>query len=133
MVATPKLAQLADLADVHRWRVVLVGDPLQFSPVGRGGMFGWLVEAGPHIELDQVHRFTEPWEAEASLQLRAGDTDALDVYDAHGRLHSATPDQIDNTVLNSGAVTARPASGSPCWRAATTASHASTTPPSNGA
>ena len=72
MVATPKLAQLANLADTNGWRVVLVGDPLQFSPVGRGGMFAWLAEHGPTIELDQVHRFAEAWERDASLQLRRG-------------------------------------------------------------
>ena len=90
MVATPSLARLADLADLNEWRVVLVGDPLQFAAVGRGGMFGWLVEHGPHVELDRVHRFTEPWERDASLQLRAGDVTALDAYEAHGRLHAGS-------------------------------------------
>ena len=42
--ATPKLATLAQLADRHGWRIVLVGDPRQFSAVGRGGMFGHLVD-----------------------------------------------------------------------------------------
>ncbi|MFN0027855.1 MAG: MobF family relaxase, partial [Acidimicrobiales bacterium] len=59
MVATPTLAELAVLADRGRWRVVLVGDPLQYLPVGRGGMFDWLVEHGPTIELGRVHRFSE--------------------------------------------------------------------------
>ena len=44
MLPTAKLAELADLADVKGWRVALVGDPLQFSAVGRGGMFGLLVD-----------------------------------------------------------------------------------------
>ena len=42
--STPKLAALARLADQYQWRVVLVGDPRQFSAVGRGGMFGHLVD-----------------------------------------------------------------------------------------
>ncbi|MFN0030279.1 MAG: AAA family ATPase [Acidimicrobiales bacterium] len=52
MVATPTLAELAVLADRQRWRVVLVGDPLQYLPVGRGGMFDWLVEHGPSVVTD---------------------------------------------------------------------------------
>ena len=35
MVPTPKLAALFDLAERHHWRLTLVGDPLQFSAVGR--------------------------------------------------------------------------------------------------
>ncbi len=57
MFPTAKLAELADLADVKGWRVVLVGDPLQFSAVGRGGMFGLLVDTFGAIELERVHRF----------------------------------------------------------------------------
>ena len=34
--------ELAELADLKGWRIALVGDPLQFSAVGRGGMFGLL-------------------------------------------------------------------------------------------
>ena len=52
MVPTDKLAQLARLADSRGWRVALVGDPLQFSAVGRSGMFAHLVEASGAIELD---------------------------------------------------------------------------------
>ena len=100
MVATPTLAELAVLADRQRWRVVLVGDPLQYLPVGRGGMFDWLVEHGPTIELGRVHRFTEPWERDASLALRAGDTDALNVYQQHGRLHRGVPGEMDFDVLD---------------------------------
>ena len=44
MVPTTKLAELFDLADRKGWRLALVGDPLQFAPVGRGGMFGLLVD-----------------------------------------------------------------------------------------
>ncbi|MEL6894235.1 MAG: MobF family relaxase, partial [Actinomycetota bacterium] len=57
MTSTPKLAELAALADQKRWRVVLVGDPMQFSAVGRGGMFGLLVDSYSAVELDRVHRF----------------------------------------------------------------------------
>src|SRR3546814_14466194 len=89
MLSTPKLAGLAALADHMEWRVVLVGDPLQFSAVGRSGMFQHLIEHAPDgaaVEhLERVHRFDAEWEAAASLRLRQGDATALDDYDAHGR------------------------------------------------
>lgn len=44
MLATPRLAELIDLADRRGWRLALVGDPMQFSAVGRSGMFGHLVD-----------------------------------------------------------------------------------------
>ncbi|MFN0090199.1 MAG: MobF family relaxase [Acidimicrobiales bacterium] len=100
MVATPTLAELAGLADVNGWRVVLVGDPLQFLAVGRGGMFDWLVEHGPAIELDRVHRFDQPWERAASLELRQGQPDALEVYERYGRLHRGEPGELDFDVLD---------------------------------
>jgi conjugative relaxase-like TrwC/TraI family protein len=100
MVSTPTLAELARLADREEWRVVLVGDPLQYLPVGRAGMVDWLVEHGPTIELDRIHRFSEPWERDASLALRAGDPDALAVYERHGRLHEGEPGEVDFDVLD---------------------------------
>ncbi|MFN0090104.1 MAG: MobF family relaxase [Acidimicrobiales bacterium] len=100
MVATPTLADLARLADREQWRMVLVGDPLQYLPVGRAGMFDWLVEHGPTIEFDRIHRFSEPWERDASLALRAGDPDALAHYERHGRLHQGEPGEVDFDVID---------------------------------
>ena len=100
MVGTDKLDQLAQLADERGWRVVLVGDPLQFAPVGRGGMFEHLTNTYPTIELDRVHRFTEPWEADASLRLRAGDQTVVDAYDQHGRVRGGTGTRIQTEALD---------------------------------
>jgi hypothetical protein len=44
-------------------------------------------------ELSRIHRFREPWEAAASLQLRQGDPRALDAYVAHGRVRPGTFDE----------------------------------------
>jgi hypothetical protein len=92
---TVELAELADLADVKGWRIVLVGDPLQFSAVGRGGMSGLLVDTFSGIELEHVHRFDNDWERDASLRLRHGDVTVADAYDEHGRLHGGTRNQIE--------------------------------------
>lgn len=101
MVSTDKLHQLARLADDRAWRVVLVGDPMQFSAVGRGGMFEYLIDTCGAIELDHVHRFSNEWERAASLQLRRGDPSVADAYDAHGRLHGGTATRIHREALDS--------------------------------
>jgi conjugative relaxase-like TrwC/TraI family protein len=98
-VSTSKLAELARLADEKQWRVVLVGDPRQFAAVGRGGMFGHLVEILDAVELDQVHRFTHEWEKRASLRLGAGDPTVLDVYDHHGRVHSGPREDTETRIV----------------------------------
>jgi ATP-dependent exoDNAse (exonuclease V) alpha subunit len=77
---------------------VLVGDPLQLSAVGRGGMFAFLVSIHPPTELETVHRFTHDWERDATLELRLGHTDILDTYDQHDRLHDVTTSRIDESV-----------------------------------
>jgi len=97
--ATPKLADLARLADQREWRVVLVGDPRQFSAVGRGGMFAHLVDGYGCVELNQVHRFRHDWERQASLRLRNGDAAVLAEYDRRDRLHDGTLSQMEEEVI----------------------------------
>jgi conjugative relaxase-like TrwC/TraI family protein len=97
--STPKLAALARLADQHQWRIVLVGDPRQFSAVGRGGMFGHLVDSLGAVELERIHRFQHNWERRASLQLRSGDPAALLQYERHGRLHGGTFGQMESEII----------------------------------
>lgn len=86
MLSTPDLHRIIELANRWDWRLVLVGDPHQLQPVGRGGMFAELCRTGHPIELQHVHRFTNPWEAAASLRLRTGDTHALDHYELFQRI-----------------------------------------------
>jgi ATP-dependent exoDNAse (exonuclease V) alpha subunit len=99
-VSTPKLADLARLAEQRAWRVVLVGDPRQFSAVGRGGMFAHLTDTCGAIELDQVHRFANRWEREASLRLRNGDPGVLVEYDERGRLHDGSRADMETSILD---------------------------------
>ncbi|MGH3650592.1 MAG: MobF family relaxase [Acidimicrobiia bacterium] len=98
--STPKLAELFRLADEKDWRLVLVGDPRQFTAVGRGGMFAHLVNTHGAIELDQVHRFHHEWERQASLALRTGDPMALVEYDRHGRLHGGTQTAMEDELID---------------------------------
>ncbi|WP_195210400.1 MobF family relaxase [Actinomarinicola tropica] len=91
MARTDDLAQLVDLAERHRWRLVAVGDPAQLPAVGRGGVFAHWCNTLPHHSLDTPRRFTEEWEADASLALRDGDPRAAEAYAAHRRLDTIHP------------------------------------------
>ena len=86
MIGTSTLHRLAVLADVRGWRVTLVGDPYQLQAVGRGGMFTELCATGRIHPLTTIHRFSNPWEAAASLKLRHGDPTVLDTYEEHDRI-----------------------------------------------
>ncbi|HET7489280.1 MAG TPA: AAA family ATPase, partial [Acidimicrobiales bacterium] len=50
----------------------------------------WCERVGAH-HLEEVRRFDEAWQAEASLALRRGDPEAAAAYAAHGRLSTAHP------------------------------------------
>ncbi|MDQ4097110.1 MAG: relaxase domain-containing protein, partial [Actinomycetota bacterium] len=100
MVPTPKLVELAGLADRMGWRMAFLGDPLQFSAVGRSGMFGHLIDCYGAIELDRVHRFLHGWEREASLRLRRGDAEVLALYEDHGRLHGGSRRRMEREVVD---------------------------------
>ena len=91
MASTDHLDRLVGLARQHDWRLACVGDGFQLPAVGRGGMFAYWSDTLPAVHLDEVHRFHEEWEAEASLRLRAGDPDVAEVYAAHRRLLAAHP------------------------------------------
>ncbi len=86
MLGTADFLALVDLADERRWRLALVGDPHQLGAVGRGGMFAHLCATGRTFHLDELHRFVNEWEADASLRLRSGDTAVVETYASHGRI-----------------------------------------------
>jgi len=98
MLGTHSMHRLVMLAEQHRWRLVLVGDPHQLQAVGRGGMFHELCRTSPVHELQRIHRFTEPWEAAASLLLRAGDPTGLDAYLDHDRIVAGSFNQHAATI-----------------------------------
>jgi len=100
MLGTPNLAQLVELARDREWRLVLVGDPHQLQAVGRGGLFTELCNTGRTVELQHVHRFTHDWEPAASLKLRHGNPEALDVYERHGRIIPGTLDEHLDTIAD---------------------------------
>ena len=66
------------------------------SAVDAGGMFAALVHDRGTLapELTDVRRFLNPWEKAASVELRAGSPDAVDAYDAHGRVAGGSRDEM---------------------------------------
>jgi conjugative relaxase-like TrwC/TraI family protein len=89
MLATRDLHQLT--ADVERagGKLLVVGDPAQIAAIdAAGGMLPALAERLDAPTLTTVHRHTQQWERDASLQLRAGDPACINHYVAHDRVHS---------------------------------------------
>ncbi|MEV0965513.1 MobF family relaxase [Streptomyces sp. NPDC049910] len=76
--------------------VRLLGDPHQLAAVEAGGALRLISRAGGAIELDQLHRFRVPGEADASLILRDGEEmrAAFDWYRNKGRIVAGTYDAM---------------------------------------
>jgi conjugative relaxase-like TrwC/TraI family protein len=67
--------------------VRLIGDDQQLAAIGAGGVLRDITHTHGTLRLNELHRFTDPAEAAASLALRDGDPEALDFYLDHGRVH----------------------------------------------
>ena len=67
--------------------VRLIGDDQQLAAIGAGGILRDIKHTHGALQLTELHRFTNPAEAAASLALRDGDPTALDFYLDHGRVH----------------------------------------------
>jgi conjugative relaxase-like TrwC/TraI family protein len=67
--------------------VRLVGDDQQLAAIGAGGVLRDITHTHDALRLTELHRFTDPAEAAASLALREGDPEALGFYLDHGRVH----------------------------------------------
>ncbi len=100
MLNTADLHRLVVHAEQHQWRLALVGDPYQLQAVGRGGMFQELCTTGRTNELENLHRFTNEWEATNSLRLRQGDPEALHFYNTFGRIRAGTFDDHLDTITD---------------------------------
>jgi conjugative relaxase-like TrwC/TraI family protein len=67
--------------------VRLIGDDQQLAAIGAGGVLRDIQQSHGALRLTELHRFTDPAEAAASLALREGKPEALDFYLDHGRIH----------------------------------------------
>lgn len=85
MLASRDRARLTQAVQSAEGKLVLVGDYAQLGAVEAGGLFRLLADSHA-VELSAVRRFTNPWEQDASLALRARDPGVVDVYEEHGRV-----------------------------------------------
>src|SRR4029453_489533 len=67
--------------------VRLIGDDQQLAAIGAGGVLRDIKQIHGAMQLGELHRFTNPAEAQASLTLREGDPSALGFYLDHARVH----------------------------------------------
>jgi conjugative relaxase-like TrwC/TraI family protein len=67
--------------------VRLIGHDQQLAAIGAGGVLRDIKQTHGALQLAELHRFTDPAEAAASLALREGDPRSLDFYLDHGRVH----------------------------------------------
>jgi conjugative relaxase-like TrwC/TraI family protein len=70
------------------------GDAAQHGAVQAGGGFGMFARRLGSLQLGEALRFTQAWEREASLRLRAGDQAVIPVYDEQGRILAGTKEEM---------------------------------------
>jgi conjugative relaxase-like TrwC/TraI family protein len=64
------------------------------APSRLAGSMAMLARRLGHAQLTEAVRFRNDWEGSASLTIRAGDVSALATYDAHGRLHGGSYEEM---------------------------------------
>jgi len=80
-------------------KLVLMGDDRQLDSPEASGVFRMLVERTGAAQLGEVRRFSAPWEAAASLRLRAGDVRVLEDYELRGRITGGEADEMETVAL----------------------------------
>jgi conjugative relaxase-like TrwC/TraI family protein len=79
--------------------VRLVGDDQQLAAIGAGGVLRDIKQTHGALQLAELHRFTDPAEATASLTLREGKPEALKFYLDHGRVHVGDLAKVTDNVF----------------------------------
>jgi conjugative relaxase-like TrwC/TraI family protein len=101
LAGTVQLDRITALAADAGAKVLLVGDFAQLQSVEAGGAFSLLVhERADAPELIDVHRFTHEWEKAASLALRKGAPESIDVYDVHGRIRGGISESMADAAFD---------------------------------
>jgi len=80
--------------------VRLVGDDQQLAAIGAGGVLRDIEIAHGAVRLTELHRFTDPAEAAATLALRDGRPEALGFYLDRRRVHVGDPTTTLDAVFN---------------------------------
>jgi len=80
--------------------VRLVGDDQQLAAIGTGGVLRDIQASDGAVRLSELHRFTDPAEAAATLALRDGRPEALGFYLDRRRVHIGDPTTTLDNVFN---------------------------------
>jgi AAA domain len=80
--------------------VRLIGDDQQLAAVGAGGVLRDIQASHGALRLSELHRFTDPAEAAATLALRDGRPEALGFYLDRRRVHVGDPTTTLDSVFN---------------------------------
>jgi conjugative relaxase-like TrwC/TraI family protein len=80
--------------------VRLIGDDQQLAAIGAGGVLRDIQASHGAVRLSQLHRFTDPSEAAATLALRDGRPEALGFYLDRRRVHVGDPTTALDNVFN---------------------------------
>jgi conjugative relaxase-like TrwC/TraI family protein len=99
MADTPTLDTAIGHTLRHGGRVCLVGDDQQLAAIGAGGILTDLQRTHGAVRLTQLHRFADPDEAAATLQVRNGDPDAIAFYTNRDRIKIADPSSLPGRLL----------------------------------
>lgn len=81
MVNQTEAKYLIDILDEVGAKIVFVGDRAQLPAVGRGGVLDAAAKIYPPVDLDEVHRFSDPVYSDITLRIRKYDYRAIeDIY-----------------------------------------------------
>ena len=94
MVPTLVLDEMVRVAGVYGSKITLIGDFAQMGAPEAGGLLRDLAALPAAVELTAVRRFRQPWEADASLQLRARQPDIAATYWREGRIVESSTDTV---------------------------------------
>src|SRR3954468_2839490 len=86
MVPTLVLDEMIRVAGVYGSNNALIGDFAQMVAPDAGGLLPDLAPLPPAVELTPVRRLRQPWEADASRQLRARHPGIAATYRREGRI-----------------------------------------------
>ena len=100
MADTMELAMLGRQADAAGAKLLLVGDDAQLGAAGTGGAFRLVARDTEAATLTDVWRFSQEWERDASLALRAGDPLVIDAYEEHERLTFGSVDDMETAAYD---------------------------------
>ncbi|MCI4660175.1 MobF family relaxase [Cryobacterium zhongshanensis] len=108
LAGTLSLDRISALAADAGAKVLLVGDYAQLQSVDAGGALSLLVhDRADAPELVDVHRFVNDWEKTASLGLRQGNPESIDLYLAHDRVREGDTEAMAEAAYEAWRVDAR--------------------------